>query len=254
MDAVSRPRISGEGHPEAAWRRSPWLSSLPARPVEALLQGAQRIVIVSPHPDDEVLGCGGLIHHARQAGVPVRLLAVTRGEACYPGHPRWTPERLCAMRADELVRAAAVLGVEAKAIHPLGFPDGGVAAREAPLGETLCAQLDAGDHVFCTAPWDGHPDHEAAGRATVFAAHRAGARVSAFPVWAWHWSDPDSATPPAPGAARYALGEAAWRAKQRAMACFRSQRDGPGDRPPILPPHVIARFARREETFFHAVG
>lgn len=254
MDTLKQPRIAGDGHPEQAWRCSRWLSSLPVQPMASLLEGMRRLVVVSPHPDDEVLGCGGLIHHAHRAGVPVRLLAVTLGEACYPGHARWTRERLRDMRADELVRALAALGVATTAMQSLGFPDGGVASRERQLAEALHAQFRPGDHVFCTATWDGHPDHEAAGRATRIAAGRAGARASAFPIWAWHWTDPCCAVPPAPGAARYALDEVSWRAKQCAMACFTSQRVGPGDCPPILPPHVIARFARQEETFFHGLA
>lgn len=250
MDTLTPPRIEGSGHPERAWRCSRWLAALPVRPFEQLLNGTRRLVIVSPHPDDEVLGCGGLIHHARQQGLPVRLLSVTRGEACYPGHPRWTRDRLGAMRAGELLRAVAELGVAAAAVSSLGLPDGAVADHESTLIGAISAHLERGDHVFCTAAWDGHPDHEATGRAACAAARANGLRVSQFPIWAWHWSDPDSADPPAHGGARHPLDPAAWRAKQRAMDCFTSQTAGPGDIEPILPFHVMERFARHEETFF----
>ncbi|MET0332607.1 MAG: PIG-L family deacetylase [Dyella sp.] len=251
MDAVTPPQIEGRGHPESAWQGSRWLADLPTQPYGKLLNGTRRLVIISPHPDDEVLGCGGLIHHARQAGLQVCLLSVTRGEACYPGHLRWTRDRLGTMRGEELLRAVAELGVAPAAVCPLGFPDGGVADHESSLIDAISTHLAWGDHVFCTAAWDGHPDHEATGRAACAAAGVKGLRVSQFPIWAWHWSDPDHPDPPAPGGARYTLDPTAWRAKQRAMDCFTSQTIGPGDRPPILPAHVMERFARHEETFFH---
>lgn len=254
MDALSPPRIEGRGHPESAWRCSPWLTALPVHPFDTLLGDVRRIVVVSPHPDDEVLGCGGLIHYARRSGLAVRLLSVTQGEACYPDHPRWSPDYLRQLRARELLCAAAALGVPPEAIRSLGFPDGEVGARESLLGDSLQDHLAPGDHVFCTAAWDGHPDHEASGRAARTAADRKGVRLSEFPVWAWHWSDPGLATPPAPGARRYALDAASWEAKRRALRHFTSQCQGPGDRPAILPPHAVERFARREETFFHVIA
>lgn len=251
MDAVTPPRIVGAGHPEQAWQQSPWLAALPVVSSRCLLQGVRRMVVVSPHPDDEVLGCGGLIHAARAAGIDVRLLAVTSGEACYPGHPRWTPDELREIRANELRLALAQLGVAASAITFLDIPDGAVAPNEPALREAIGGHLLPGDHVFCTASWDGHPDHEATGRAARDAARKQQSRLSEFPVWAWHWSDPTRASPPRPGGVRCSLSSAAWQAKQRAMACFVSQREGPGDRQPILPPHVIERFDRYDEVFFH---
>ncbi|MEV6689907.1 PIG-L family deacetylase [Micromonospora sp. NPDC051196] len=39
----------------------------------------QRILILSPHPDDEILGCGGLIHKAKSAGAEVFIQFLTVG-------------------------------------------------------------------------------------------------------------------------------------------------------------------------------
>ena len=53
--------IQGQGTPEAVWR--PWLRAQPFAPMPktALLGEARRLVVVAPHPDDEVLACGGLL-------------------------------------------------------------------------------------------------------------------------------------------------------------------------------------------------
>lgn len=92
-DLAGRP-IEGAGTPEAAWRAAPFLSALPRVTLPQLLQGSQRLVVVAPHPDDEVLGCGGLIAAARAAGMPVLIIALTDGEQAYPDEPGWRPQVL----------------------------------------------------------------------------------------------------------------------------------------------------------------
>lgn len=41
---------------------------------------ARRIAIVAPHPDDEILGCGGTMARAAEAGAEVHVVVVTRGQ------------------------------------------------------------------------------------------------------------------------------------------------------------------------------
>src|SRR5690606_24431008 len=77
MAAVAPPRIHGEGRREAAWRAAPWLAALPLKSPREVLDGCRRLVLLSPHPDDETLACGGLIRAARGAAVDIHLVAVT---------------------------------------------------------------------------------------------------------------------------------------------------------------------------------
>lgn len=246
VESQDPPKIAGEGTPESAWRRSAWLAALPALPARDWLAGVTRLVVVSPHPDDEALGCGGLIATARALGTPVRVVSVTDGEACYPDAPAWPPARLRTARRQELERALACLGVDADAIDTLDIGDGRVAEREDALVDALAPLLRAGDRVLTTWRSDGHPDHEATARAVERAAAGCAASVAQFPVWAWHWLSPDAPAAPLPGAQRCVLTPAACRAKAAALACFVSQLqdDAPGMPAPILPPHVLARFDR----------
>ena len=84
MGAVAaRPRIEGEGTSGRVWQA--WLPALACADMAhvAGLLPAQRLVVVAPHPDDEVLACGALIAmHARQGG-EVLVVAVTDGEASH---------------------------------------------------------------------------------------------------------------------------------------------------------------------------
>ena len=44
----------------------------------------RRLVVVAPHPDDEVLGAGGLLQYMGRVGVEMVVVAVTDGEASHP--------------------------------------------------------------------------------------------------------------------------------------------------------------------------
>lgn len=235
--------IVGDGNAEADWRASTWLHALPRHEAQAWLATVPRLVVVSPHPDDETLGCGGLIAEARALDIPVRVVAVTDGEACYAGDPAWPPARTRAVRRRELVRALAALGVAADAMIALDAGDGRVATGEDALVERTAHLLEPGDIVLTTWRHDGHPDHEATARAVRAAAMRMGARCMEFPVWGWHWLDPHRADPRLAGAFACRLSPAARAAKAAALACFASQQAAV-HRAPILPAHVLERFDR----------
>lgn len=244
MGAVAR-RIAGQGNLQADWEASAWLQALPETPASAVLHDARRLVVVSPHPDDEVLGCAGIMQPAA-AVIAVHVISVTDGEACYPDQPLWPPLRLRDARRRELASAMRELGLDATPVTPLGIPDGGVIAREGELAQVLASQLVSGDVML--APWveDGHPDHEAVGRAALAAAAEKHARVLQYPVWAWHWLDPHAASSPWTAVTRIPMNTAAMKRKVEAIRAFATQiGEVEGlNCAPILPHHVTARFHR----------
>ena len=73
-----------------------------------------RVVVVAPHPDDEVLGCGGVMARHVERGDKVQCVVVTRGSA-----ELYTEEAVATVRA-ELRAAHAVLGVND--VRFLNFP------------------------------------------------------------------------------------------------------------------------------------
>lgn len=248
MDALARV-IAGNGNSEAHWQQSGWLQTLPEQRVAELLAGIDRLVVVSPHPDDEVLACGGLMANAHALGRPVLVVSVTDGEACYPDQPAWPPTRLRQARQQELERALAVLGLVNVERHAWHIDDGAVAQSEAVLRDRLQVLLRTGDLLL--APWrlDAHPDHEAVGRACVQAAAARGCALREFPVWGWHWLDPQAAVTVWAAAARYRLSPLLRQRKRAAIAQFATQTGAvPGlDCAPILPATVLQRFQRDYE-------
>lgn len=204
------------------------------------LTPARGVLALAPHPDDETLGCGGLLAMAGARGVPTRVAYLTDGGASHPGSADWPPARLGALRRQEARRACHVLGV-ARAPVFFGLPDGGT--LDAPLGDATArladlVRRDRPGLIVTTWRLEPHCDHRAAW--TVAREARAGtdARLAAFVVWSDLIGAPGDAPGPQDGRCptstllALALGPAL-ATKRRALAAHRSQlgavvRDDPG--------------------------
>lgn len=242
-------QIEGGGIPESRWRESEWLASLPLRSPATLLAGVERLVVLSPHPDDEILACGGLMASAQATHLPVLVISATAGQACYPGELHWPPSRLPEVRLAELDHALQNLGLGRAARIAWEIEEGAVVAAEAWMEAQLGTVLRAGDLLL--VPWrsDGHADHEACGRAGLRAAQGRGVAVREYPVWGWHWLDPQAAPLAWPAATRYALTAEASECKRSALCQLITATGEAEGRQcePILPPPIMARFARHFE-------
>jgi LmbE family N-acetylglucosaminyl deacetylase/SAM-dependent methyltransferase len=207
----------GPGTPATGWQARPeWTAGEPLS-----LAGVTRLVVVAAHPDDESLGAGGLIATATRLGLPVEIVCATDGEGSHPDSPTRTPEELALVRVHEGRLAAHELG--APDPHRLGLPDGSVADHHDDLTRRLVELVGDGRGEVIVAPWrhDGHPDHEAAGRAAAAAARRTGADLWEYPVWFWHWGDPADA--PWSRLHPFGLDEHATHAKLAAIGAHASQ-------------------------------
>ena len=102
---------------------------------QLVLSGSDRILILAPHPDDEVLACGGIIQRAVALNLPIRIVFATYGDnnelsfLVYRKHPVIFPENVRAMgqvRHEEALKAAATLGLSTNNVIFLGYPDFGM--------------------------------------------------------------------------------------------------------------------------------
>jgi LmbE family N-acetylglucosaminyl deacetylase len=223
------------GTPEAEWRKA-----LQAQPAWAPRRGP--LLVVSPHPDDEVLGAGGLMRLWSALNLSVTLLSVTDGEAAFPG---W--QDLRRRRRVELDCALGVLSHRRIPVVRLGLTDGGGEANRPALHEALRALCDQRPTLIAPYEHDGHPDHEAAGHACLQIAHQHQLPIARYPIWAWHHSRPHEFADARWG--RVVLDVATHGAKADAMDCFISQLAPEDSRIPIVPPHVLEYFKRDFEAF-----
>ena len=237
--------------------------TLPLRPADSVTElGAT--VVVAPHPDDESLGCGGLIALLRQAAVPVQVVLVSDGTMSHPNSRKFPPAARRALREAELRQALLELGVEAPLIC-LGLPDSNVPGEGQEHFSEAVTQLRlllaATEPATMLCPWrrDPHPDHRATSE--LVRAALAGLpqppRLLEYVVWAWERAAP--ADLPQPGEV------VGWRLdissvvsqKQRAIAAHRSQL-APGiidDDPTgfVLSAEMLAHFAQPFEAYLEVV-
>jgi LmbE family N-acetylglucosaminyl deacetylase len=93
-----------------------------------------RILVLAPHPDDEVLGAGGVIQQAVSMKLPIKIVFLTYGDSnqwsflLYRRHPVIMPGAVQTMglvRKDEAIAASSILGVDSQNLIFLGYPDFG---------------------------------------------------------------------------------------------------------------------------------
>lgn len=140
------------------------------------------VVVLAPHPDDEVIGCGGTILRHVAAGARVACAVVNRGErSC--GRPGLTQEQRAAAREAESRASAAALGLE----EIVFLPGRNLTPFTADQRNALAAFLERRrpDLVYVPHFLETHPDHHEANRllAAAWRPARGAARVRAYEVW-----------------------------------------------------------------------
>lgn len=183
--------------------RSPW-------------RGA-RWLVIAPHPDDETLGAGALIHHAGSRNRLGGVVFLTDGGG---SHPQGTPQ-LRAVRRREARRAVGLLTEMPVPIHWLGWADGnpsheastafGRSARR--LGTIIRARrIDA---LAVSDPGDRHCDHVAAFNLARAARDQSRRALQIFTYSVWH--------EPACRGTRFATPAMPSGVRRRALSAHRSQ-------------------------------
>jgi LmbE family N-acetylglucosaminyl deacetylase len=186
-----------------------WLEESALCPYAAQLRvPAHRLLVLAPHPDDEVLGCGGLVAAMLAQGADVHVVIISDGGLGGDA----------ATREQESMAANRVLGGGASGAR-LGFwrlPDRALAQEP-----TLVARLQhlivtcGADCVLLPSPFEIHPDHRALCLAGL---HAVRASCRATDVLFYEVGQalmPDVLVDITPFVAR----------KRAALACFRSQLD-----------------------------
>ena len=252
MDAVAPERlIEGDGTAETSWRH--WLAAAapPEKSLQQLLPFNARLVVVAPHPDDEVLACGGLMAGHATRGGDTLVIAVTDGEASHAGSTGHCASQLADRRRGESAEGMRRLGAVASNVLRLRLPDGHVDTHAEDLTRALTRVLLPSDVVVSTWRLDGHPDHEATGRAAANACESARCRLLEAPVWMWHWAAPGDSRVPWHRLVAMRLSPETVRRKQAALAAHATQLQWRGaDQPPVLGVAILERAGRAGEYFF----
>jgi LmbE family N-acetylglucosaminyl deacetylase len=138
--------------------------------------GIERVLVVIAHPDDVDFGAAGSVATWTAAGLEVAYCIVTDGDAG-GAESGWSRHEMAELRREEQTAAAKTVGVTD--LTWLGYADG---CLEATLGLrrdiTRVIRRFRPDRVVCQSPernWQriyaSHPDHLAAGDATLAAVY-----------------------------------------------------------------------------------
>lgn len=251
MDALTHDEHAGDGTPESVWQAWGGFDVLPELRPDALVSLDARAVFVAPHPDDEVLGMGGLMVQLARLQRKLSLIAVTDGDASHRDSALWPPERLRAERPVETREALQRLRAFNVEVSRLHIGDGKVSPSEHAVCDQISGLIGPGDIVITTWRFDGHPDHEATGRAAAAACLATGATLVEVPIWAWHWSTPGDTRLPWSRARRLSLDSNTHSRKRHAIASFASQLEGDPStgRSAILSRAMLAHCLRPFEIF-----
>lgn len=141
---------------------------LPPTVPESLV--ARRVLVLAPHYDDEVLGCGGLILQLAAGGAEVVCAFVSDGSGGVEGPPEGlTRDDYSRRRRAEADAAAQVLGIGS--VEHLGarygFRDGALTSSLDQLTAGIEALIDQHkpDLLLAPSPLESTPDHQATFRA-----------------------------------------------------------------------------------------
>jgi len=125
-------------------------------------QKTDRVLVLAPHPDDEIIGCAGVIMHALKSGAEVKVVYLTNGDnnifSILFYNPLLFPLRLFTLteldfinlgkhRQKEAIKAMDILGVKKDNLVFLGYPDHGTDqmfvynwGRNKPYRSMFCKQ------------------------------------------------------------------------------------------------------------------
>ena len=216
------------------------------------------VLVIAPHPDDETIGCGGLLALMARDGHAADVVFVTDGGASHKSHATLTSRALIEMRREEARAAIGILGVDWKRVSFLNSADGELAnldeIQRHSLRDKIAARVTEtkADSIFLPIRTDGSSEHEAAFAIVKSALGAIGstARVFEFPIWA-RWN-PLRLLPAVLSGAKIwrARIDSVREAKARAMACYSSQMQPiPPDLDPALPEGFAAMFLGTHEFF-----
>ena len=150
-------------------------------------------LVFAPHPDDEVLGCGGTIAIKVAAGARVKVVIMTDGRASHRGLIE--ADELVALRRSEAIKAAHELGLAATDYLFLDYEDHQLHHYHQAAVERVGGIIDhfEPEQIYIPHRRDSILDHIETNRIVREAASRSMKSITLleYPVWLWNswpWS------------------------------------------------------------------
>lgn len=119
---------------------------------------SRNVLVIAPHPDDEVIGCGGAVRQRIERGERGAVVFLTSGELGLKSLPQVLAWKV---RETEARQAAHILGLAE--LYFLRQPDWMLGEHVPATARLLSKVLETEkpDVIYLPHPKDGHPDHQA---------------------------------------------------------------------------------------------
>lgn len=147
-------------------------------------------ILVAPHPDDEIIGCAGLMQCALKSGKQVDVVILSGGEKSHSGCCHIDEKTLVEARRELSCRATQVVGFPLEHLHFLNYPDGGITYNHAETKrlKQLIAEIKP-DAIFIPHQGEGWSDHVEAGRIIKKLTEKCtGIQLYEYCVWFWYYN------------------------------------------------------------------
>jgi LmbE family N-acetylglucosaminyl deacetylase len=151
----------------------------------------ENLLVISPHPDDDVLGAGGTMALASEAGQGVFAAYVTAGGGSPRKDPGITGEELAARREQEALTSLKALGAAGGFFlrhQSRDLAEGGGADLREELAQILKLLQPA--EVYLPAPYERHRTHQICTALALDALRSAGDRpfkAYGYSLWGSFW-------------------------------------------------------------------
>lgn len=149
---------------------------------------AKDIVIIAPHPDDEVFGCGGLIARLVAECHAPHVIVLTGGGGSHRGCCSTSESDIISARRELTHKAMSALGLSESNIHELDFLDGHIGegnSEEKKKLEALILKINP-NVILVPHQGEGWPDHLAARDLGIELAGE-DTEVYEYCVWMWYY-------------------------------------------------------------------
>lgn len=146
-------------------------------------------VIIAPHPDDEVIGCAGLIQVLVERGTPPHVVIMTGGEGSHRGCCEVSEERIIAERRQLALKVAGLLGIPIPHVHFLDYPDEHISIdhSETVNLQGLLKELHPST-IFVPHRGDVMPDHIQTAEIVKELMKEKEVSIYEYCVWMWYYN------------------------------------------------------------------
>lgn len=203
----------------------------------------RKLVLLIPHPDDEIFGCAGLLQQWAPIATETLIVYITSGEGSHGYVDADEKASLARVRRHESRKAIDALELSGEVrICELNIPDSEVKSFETQLEERLRFELDSSCVVIAPYYKDGHCDHDAVGDCAKKLAATIGFEIYFYPIWLWFWTPPAHDEVVLDRFQKLPMNQRQILRKARAMDCFESQITPQASREAVIPQEFLKHY------------